>query len=135
MTILLFIIWNLYSFFEGFREGFYYNIVNRTSFTKTLNLHPFFSTQRGLVILLMFMLEFTHIGCVNSLLFCLCCSIAFPFIHDGTYYTTRHYLDKKLYENGWFSQSTSSTALMTKVFTPVIRTVLFIIGTICIFIL
>lgn len=135
MSIILYIIWSMYSFLEGFREAFYWDMKSKTSYTKDLDLHPFFALQRGLVIVLMFMLQWNNLGWLNSFLFCVCMSIAFPFIHDGVYYTTRNYLDKKIYPKTWFDQSVTSTAKMTKIFTPTVRTACFIIGTICIFFL
>lgn len=61
----------------------------------------------------------------------LCYMAAFPFFHDGLYYTGREKLSPGVYPKKWFAQSTTSTALWTKYFTPVLRTLLAISGLAC----
>lgn len=55
----------------------------------------------------------------------------FSFFHDGSYYLRRKNLALKkdanstLYKEGWFAQSTTSTAFWTNIMSPAVRTTLF----------
>ena len=133
-TIILYLGWIIYTLLESLRESFYWEMKSRTSYNKDLDLHPFFALQRGLVILLMCILQYNNGGLIHSLVYFACASLMFPFIHNGMYYTTRNYLDKNLYPKKWFDQSVTSTSKLTYVFTPLVRTICFIVATVCIFI-
>ena len=50
-----------------------------------------------------------------------------PFIHDGFYYTFRHKIDR-VYPKKFFAQSKTSTAILTRFMTPVVRTLLFVVS-------
>jgi hypothetical protein len=58
----------------------------------------------------------------------LCYAAAFPFLHDGMYYYRRNKLNPLQYPKGWFDQSTTSKAFLTKYMTPVVRTILFVLS-------
>ncbi len=80
------------------------------------NEHPMFAFSRLLVFLLAFI--------ITDWKFTLCYMAMFPFFHDGAYYTQRNYMNHTLYAKKWFAQSTTSTALTTRIFTPIVRTIL-----------
>jgi hypothetical protein len=58
----------------------------------------------------------------------LCIAAIFPFFHDGSYYTQRNKMDRFVYPKKWWAQSTTSTALTTRIFTPIVRTILAVVG-------
>lgn len=107
----------LYSLLEGMREAYMYNmtLVERNT---EFNEHIIFTAQRLLVFTLMYFNS--DLWTVIALVF------AFPFIHDGMYYTVRNYLNPKIYKNRWFAESKTSTAVFE--FSVEVRILLFIIG-------
>jgi hypothetical protein len=112
MTYLYLSLFTFNSLLEGVREGYYWHFKPKDPFVKT-NEHALFSLQR-------LILWSTMLFVVNwvSVLAIIC---MFPFLHDGAYYTTRNYLDKTVYPKRFFDESTTSTAKLTRVFTPVVR--------------
>lgn len=121
MPLLAFIIWILYSIFEGIREAYYWNLFPTYKF----NIHTLFFIQRAMVVII--------ITAFNIPMF-IACALVFSFLHNGSYYTTRHVLNKSNYPKTWFDQSTTSTSWLTKFNTPISRTIQAAIG-ITIFIL
>lgn len=63
-------------------------------------------------------------------------ALLFSFFHNGAMYTERHLMDKKarprlgkwIYPKQWWDQSTTSTAVLTKLMGPVSRTIQMVIG-------
>lgn len=86
-----------------------------------VDLHVMFMCTR-IVMALFFSFMAGHI------LFFLLAFFFIPFFHDGMYYMERDVLDRGVYPKGWWSHSSTSTAFMTKFLTPVVRTLLFLIG-------
>ena len=80
------------------------------------NEHFLFAVSRAIVFFFAFY--------ITDWKFALCYMAVFPFFHDGAYYTQRNYMSHTLYTKKWFAQSDTSTALTTKIFTPVVRTIL-----------
>lgn len=119
MELILFIIWCLYSLFEGWREGEYFHRVEVTK-DQGLKLHIGWTLQRFLVLIIIIL------SSLNWWLISLI--LVFPFLHDGEYYSTRNDYNKQLYHKRFFAQSTTSTAITTRLFTPVVRTILFVLG-------
>lgn len=109
---MIYLLWVLYSMTEGAREAIYYHTRNFN--VPQAELHTFYTIQRSIVLLICVMLN-------NSMLFI--APLAFPFFHDGMYYTMRNRLNPYIYKETWFAQSTTSTAVLTKIFTPVVRTI------------
>lgn len=121
------IAWILYSILEGLREGFYWHFKSNSRRDCDFEIHPIFSLQRGIVLTLIGILLYTFIGW-QSIISVLSMMLMFSFFHNGTYYCTRHKLDKSLYPKGWSDQSTTSTAKMTKIMTYRNRTIFMILG-------
>lgn len=111
--LIVFLNWAL---LEGDREGSAIDAMVKAGIYVN---HAIFTLQRGCVLLL-----FGFIIKWDALLFIL----MFPFIHDGMYYTRRNIMNVAIYPKKWFDQSNTSTALLTKFFTPWVRTGLFVIA-------
>lgn len=120
MMIPVFILWCMYACLEGAREGFMFHNINVDNKLGRI-LHTEFAVQRLTILVIVISLSFDW--WVISL------PLVFSFFHNGSYYTVRNYLNKDIYKERWFAQSATSTAITTKIFTPVVRTILAIAGT------
>lgn len=127
MILLTNILWLAYSILEGFREGFYWHYKNTSKSTENLEIHPFFASQRGIILILICVILFFNIGWW-SILNTIGMALIFSFFHNGSYYHTRNKLDNKIYTLKWMDQSTTSTAKMTKIMTFRNRTIFMAIG-------
>ena len=138
--LFIFIVWCLYAVLEGKREAEYFHyrlkaediLVKEGRFT-----HGVWTLQRFLVLLLILIFQIKELNIIyfDFSLFDLICFIlslvlVFPFLHDGMYYTRRHKLNRLIYPKKWFDQSTTSTAFFTKLNTPIMRDVWFVLGVI-----
>lgn len=114
------ITWILYACFEGCREAFYWSLKVQTVYKFKFNEHVFWTIQRAVVLFTVFL--------ASDLKTVATCVFVFPFFHDGSYYWQRNWLDNNLYTQKWFAQSETSTAVLTRFFNPIIRTLSTIIG-------
>lgn len=115
--IILAILWMLYANWEGIREGryWYYKYQNtRKNIVWVSDEHNHFSVQRTLVVIGFL------IGTANWW-FLAVAACMFPFFHDGAYYANRNKLNPHLYSKKWLAQSKTSTAILTRFFTPPVR--------------
>ena|ERR1035437_8160780 len=114
--MISFIIWILFSLASGPIEAIYF--IKRTN---TFNPHILFTIIRIIVLGLIYLFSGSWIVVLYPLVF--------TFLHDGMYYVTRDRLDHS-YPLGWWSQSTTSTSILDRLqlTTPIIRTILFVIG-------
>lgn len=130
-TIIL-VAWNLFSLLEGFREAFYFhNRMNNNSGNRDkYEIHPYFAAERSifLIVAALTLVQNYSMWMSSSMILSMMC--IFPFLHDGMYYRYRNVLDKRLYSKRWWDQSTTSTAVLTRFFNPLSRTLFFVIGTI-----
>ena len=120
MTIIAYLIWVLYAVLEGAKEATLYNIRDYNK-KNPFNEHIVFTIQRAVVLLLVCYIDWRMLFIAP---------FAFPFFHDGAYYTTRNLLNNKIYPKRWFAQSTTSSARSTDFFTPEIRTIFAIVSAI-----
>jgi hypothetical protein len=128
--IIVNIIWALYSLLEGFRESYYwYYKANSKSIDNRFEIHPVFSFQRVLVLILISYITYGVLGWW-FLLSTISLMLIFSYLHNGFYYLNRNILDDRIYKLGWKDQSTTSTAKMTKIMTYRNRTIMFMIGVI-----
>ncbi len=140
---ILLISWILYSLIEGYREGYYWHYkMNSTDFSETQkdDLHPIFSLQRGVVLLLLFFSLTLMLNILGSTLILIGNALIFSFIHNGIMYATRNSLSIKMnpddkskwiYNKKWLAMSKTSTAKLTRFMTPINRVILFLIGVGC----
>lgn len=126
MTIAIFILWVIYSIFEGHREAEYWHLSAITAISSGKE-HFNWSIQRLIVIIIA--IFSANLILLKSIILFLSMMFVFPFLHDGAYYMRRNSLDGS-YPKKWFDQSVTSTAILTKVFTPLVRTIAFFIGVI-----
>lgn len=113
------IFWYIYCILEGMNDAFMYNIRDYNK-VNPINEHKIKLLQRFIIVLCISY-------CFGWYSFFIC-ALTQPFLHNNSYYNTRHYLDKDIYKYGLFSQSFNSTARMTKYETPRARIILFTIG-------
>lgn len=141
MGLLLFLIvsWLIFAFFEGLTEARLWHHkykVFKDRVVNTFDSHKAFAIQRGVVLIIMSILPYLHFDDRSffiSGLFFLANALIFSFVHNGVMYSHRNYLSKQtsgkeIYPKKWFDQSTTSSAVLTKVMTPVSRTVQFVVG-------
>jgi len=127
MIYICFLIWALYCIIDGVRDAIFYHHYNLHS-KRLFNEHIIFVIQRSMVCFMLFYLSDFNFLLLLSL------TLNFSFFHNGSYYTTRHILKKKiynydnLYSKKWFAQSTTSTSFWTRYMTPLNRTILFLIS-------
>lgn len=130
-VLLANLLWILYACIDGFTEAFYWHFKIRSNYVdKVIDLHPFFATQRimfaGILSILSNFIYFDSI--LSTSLFFTALGLSFSFFHNGCYYLTRNRLDKNVYKKGWFDFSTTSTAKLTKIMTPINRTIMFLVS-------
>ena len=130
---MILILWILYAVWEGLREGRYWyyknlNEKNKDDIVWVTDEHNLFTIQRATVLI-----GFT-IAASNWWMI-LIGMLVFPFFHDGSYYHHRNKIQPNIYPKGWFDHSKKSTARLTKFFTPIVRTVCFLVGIVLAFIL
>jgi hypothetical protein len=119
MGLVAYFMMLLFGGLQGIKEGIMYHLKD-VEVNVGYNEHIVFVIERGIVFLLLYLFTGPVVTAASVL--------AFPFMHDGAYYTTRHRLNPNIYPNGWLDQSTTSTAWTTKVFTPWTRTLLQVIS-------
>lgn len=112
----------MFSALEGVREAYYFNAYPKQT---KYNIHILFNIQRAVVLV--------FITLYSWWVTVLTCAMLFPFIHDGMYYWTRHYLNPNIYRKGFIDNpSIGSTAILD--FSLWERVVLFIGGSILVLI-
>ena len=125
--LIAYILWILFSVYEGKREAYYFSFKMKASVAQRqgykINEHFMFTIQR-LFVLLLSVIPF-YDGLINGILLTSAMMFCFPFFHDGMYYLTRNKLDG-IYNKKWWDQSVSSSAESDKLhlFDPIPRTVL-----------
>ena len=126
MIWMSFLIWCLYSFIDGIRDSIFYHHYDH-NIKKLFNEHIVFVIQRLIVSLTLCLIS-------QNIWLLIPFVLSFSFIHNGSYYTSRHYLNKKtynydyLYKRKWFDQSTTSTSVFNKYMTPLVRIILFLLS-------
>lgn len=120
LDLFCLLIWIFYTILSARFEAYYYNYASKDNSKDIKNLHILFTTIRTLVLLPIFILTTWKIT--------ICYIMLFPFFHDGAYYTKRHNIDNRIYKDKWLSQSTTSTAKLTKYFTPLVRVCLMLLA-------
>ena len=141
MLYLCLIIWITYAFIEGKREGiFWHHRIKSEDYIhfQDIDRHPLFATQRALMLGALGFLNYYMIGDWLWVgYFALMNALIFSFFHNGAMYQQRNKMsvivspinhEKWIYKKKWWAQSTTSTAMLTKVMNPISRTIQAIIG-------
>lgn len=110
------LIWIAFTIFSSTFEAFYYTHEINSGFQDNFNEHTLLTIMRFSALIPLWIL--------TDWKFALCYVMMFPFLHDGNYYRWRDKIKPGTYKRRWFAQSTTSTAWTTKIFTPLIRTIL-----------
>jgi hypothetical protein len=101
-SIVILLVWCVYSILEGMREGYYYDAAVRAD-RQYPNIHWIYFVQRGI---LLFIVAIT----MDTLIFPISLAFIFPYIHYGYYYAQRNDLDVRNYPRRFKADSTTSTA-------------------------
>lgn len=128
-TLVIILMWLLYSFYEGKREALFFSMKMRAQVTDG-NEHPMFMVQRSIVAFMaLFLLWYNGMDVYSCAAVLISMGLMFVFVHDGEYYVERNKLDK-CYPEGWLDQSTTSTAEADKLKldTPLLRIIYFMTG-------
>lgn len=125
--------WAVYAQYEGIREAYYWDAKNRLPFRKLpIDEHFLWTCQRSAVFILAIYTVTLKINDLSLFYLVILSGVSlmltFPFIHDGFMYKWRSILNNRVYPKGFWDQSTTSTAKLTKYFTPVVRTICFVVG-------
>lgn len=138
LLITILIGWLIFALFEGLTEARLWHYKNEhptKRIIKPRDAHIFFAIQRGFVLfVLSFIVWLKFELFLASFIIFVANSLVFSFVHNGAMYAHRNWLsklndnDEEIYPKKWFDQSTTSTALTTKLMTPVSRTIQFIVG-------
>lgn len=143
MIYLLLALWIGYAVLEGKREAnfWHHRVASRDyDYFKHIDRHPMFALQRGMVLLMMSIASYyiwDSIWLVGYGFIMNC--LVFSFFHNGMMYLERFKMskiaypkveeeEKWVYTKGWWDQSTTSTALTTRLMTPISRTIQAILG-------
>ncbi len=118
------LVWIMFSLLEGFTEAWHWHYKIQAQDEKKTDAHMYFTLRRLCIWILLFGIDF-RLG-----MFAL---FSFPFLHDGAYYYHRNELTPGVYRRGFFDQSSTSTAYLTKFFTPYVRTLCFICSLLILF--
>ena len=111
-------IWVAFTLLTATFEARYYNYTSMVDVK--FDAHPLLTCMRLSVLIPLLIIAGWQSG--------LCYVFIFPFFHDGMYYLRRNKLNRANYPKKWFAQSVTSTAKLTKFFTPIVRTVFAILG-------
>lgn len=122
--IIISITWFSFAIIDGITDAYYWHIamnVNKFDYKK-FNLHKWSVIKRGIVLFGITVYDYNFLLIIPFI-------IMFSFFHNGAYYEFRKKLSNKtIYKKGWFDQSTTSTSKWTFINTPLVRSILFIIG-------
>ena len=105
--IILTILWIIYTVLDAITQAYYYD-----SNPNTHNIHWLFVAQRGIVLGALSLHLPTDYSLIEVGIFSVGLALIYSFFHNGTYYLTRHKLNNAIYPKGFWSDSTSSTAIM-----------------------
>ncbi len=143
MIYSILIIWILYSLLEGKREAiFWHHRIKSSDYQifKSKDRHPMFMLQRGLVLLVCGLASYYMSGNLwLSFYILLMNMLIFSFFHNGVMYNERNKMSREanptdsrkwIYLKGWWDQSKTSTAKLTKFMSPISRTIQAILGVI-----
>jgi len=143
MIYSILILWSIYAILEGKREAiFWHHRIKSTDYNsfKTIDRHPLFMVQRGLVLVVSAITSYYISGNIwlTLYIFIMNC-LVFSFFHNGMMYRERNEMSriaspidstKWVYAKRWWDQSSTSTAKLTKFMTPNSRTIQMVIGVI-----
>lgn len=128
--------WIIYSSIFGYTDAWYWYSANVGKYSvkdfKFKDLHPHFFWVRSLVGSI-FSLVICESSIINWFLIMICFGMIFPFFHNGVFYKTRNEIDPTKYPLGFRDMSTTSIAKIN--FTFLIRSVIFLIGLIGLFLI
>ena len=119
---MILLAWIFFCITDGISDAFFYNVKDPNKTNKP-NEHIIFTVKRGVVFgIILFQASENFWSTALVLL------LLQPFLHNNSYYNTRHALDKSVYEYSLLNQSKKSTAFLTRFLTPMVRVVLAWLG-------
>lgn len=113
------LIWVGYCLAEGVLHAYFYAHQNASTLKENFNEHPIFMAMRACVLI--------PLGAwLSDGMAVFAFILVQPFIHNGMYYYWRFKVDG--HYGSWLSQSRTSTAITTNLFTPLVRIACAVVG-------
>lgn len=103
------ILWCVYALFDGFVQAHYYDLYPTDKGHK--NIHWAYMICRLFLLTAIYFAVDERVSVWSNIIFCFSLIFIFSFFHNGMYYTTRHKLNPKIYEEKFFSNSETSQAV------------------------
>ena len=117
----------IWAFLEGKREAQYFHYKwSQPSPLEIPDEHFDFTIQRFTYVLVSSLFIWSSIGFLYGLITFVSIALCFSFIHNGSYYLRRNYMNPEVYKEKWKSQSNTTTAKFT--FSYKTRLIFFILG-------
>ena len=128
LYIILFILWCTYMSFEGYREGAYFHYLYKAGGEYT-DEHIEWTIQRLIVGIVFYLCAvFYDMNLIFTLALGFSLVLSSPFWHDGLYYWKRNELNPDIYKKGFWDNTTTPRGWITKICTPLLRTLYFILS-------
>lgn len=124
LILLLSFIW---AFLEGKREAQYFHYKwTQPNPLEIPDEHFDFTIQRFTYVLVSSLFVWLSMGFFYGLMMFISIALCFSFIHNGSYYKRRNYMNPEIYKEKWWSQSDTTTAKFSLNYRN--RLILFILG-------
>ena len=98
--IISYLIWILYSFFEGVREGNSKHFKSSANILTEVKSPVIYWFQRLLILLILNLHLLSHVSTLDVLFSTLSMFLIFPYVHSGTYFLIRNKLNPSIFIKG-----------------------------------
>jgi len=98
--IISYLIWLLYSFFEGVREGNSKHFKSSANILTEIKSPIIYWSQRVLILLILNLHLLSHASILDVCFSTLSMLLIFPYVHSGTYFLIRNKLNPSIFTKG-----------------------------------
>jgi hypothetical protein len=95
--IISYLVWLLYSFLEGVREGNSKHFKSSSNTLTEVKSPPIYWSQRILILLILNIHLLSHVSILDVLFSTISMFLIFPYIHSGTYFLIRNKLNPSIF--------------------------------------